>query len=82
MTDFSYVYILESIEQPGHFYTGYTKDLQKRLETHNQGRCQFTAFRRPWRIKNAIAFIDDQKALAFEKYLKSGSGRAFASRHF
>jgi hypothetical protein len=30
----------------------------------------------------AIKFEDDQKALAFEKYLKSGSGRAFANRHF
>ena len=80
--NFTYVYILESIEHPGHFYTGYSQNLKKRLAAHNHGQCRHTSQMRPWRIKNAIAFTDDQKARAFEKYLKSGSGRAFAVRHF
>jgi hypothetical protein len=37
---------------------------------------------RPWQIETAIAFRSREKAAAFEKYLKSHSGRAFASKHF
>jgi putative endonuclease len=37
---------------------------------------------RPWRLRIYFAFSDEARALAFEKYLKSGSGRAFAKKHF
>jgi putative endonuclease len=37
---------------------------------------------RPWRLRTYIAFSDEKCARAFEKYLKSGSGRAFAKKHF
>jgi hypothetical protein len=45
---------------------------------HNAGAVTHTSKFRPWRIKSYIAFADEARAVAFEKYLKSGSGRAFA----
>jgi len=73
-----YVYILESLAVEEHFYTGITDDLKARLTKHNAGAVTHTSKFRPWRIKSYIAFTDESRAIAFEKYLKSGSGRAFA----
>ena len=78
--NFHYTYILESIKSPGHYYSGYTKNLEDRLNTHNKGKCAHTDKFRPWRIKTAIAFTDHDKALEFERYLKTASGRAFAKK--
>ncbi|MFZ0410480.1 MAG: GIY-YIG nuclease family protein [Candidatus Acidiferrales bacterium] len=72
------VYILQSLTDNEHFYTGITDDLKARLATHNAGAVTHTAKHRPWRIKTYVAFADEDRALAFERYLKSGSGRAFA----
>ena len=80
MNNFSYVYILESIGVPGHFYVGLTDDLNPRLVKHNQGGVSHTSKYRPWRIKTALSFHDRSKAAAFEAYLKSPSGRAFAKK--
>jgi putative endonuclease len=77
---FYYTYILESERFPNRFYTGFTENLYSRLESHNQGHNQHTARAKPWRVKTAIAFTDRQKALDFEAYLKSPSGRAFAKK--
>ena len=82
MNHFYYVYILVSEADPTIHYTGFTEDLNARLQTHNHGGCPHTAKFRPWRVETAIAFRDRDRALAFEKYLKSGSGREFACRHF
>src|SRR5882757_5635 len=71
-----YVYILESLDS-AHFYVGITDDLRARLAKHNAGEVPHTSKYRPWRIKTYIAFSDEQSAIAFEKYLKSASGRAF-----
>jgi predicted GIY-YIG superfamily endonuclease len=79
---FFYVYILESNHEPAHFYVGSTQDLKTRLQKHNAGDVLHTSKFRPWRIKTAIAFTDRERAIAFEKYLKSGSGRAFSKKHF
>jgi putative endonuclease len=75
-----YVYILESEADAAHFYVGLTDDVPKRVENHNLGRVPHTAKFRPWRLKNVIGFAAAEKAVAFEKYLKSGSGRAFARK--
>jgi putative endonuclease len=75
-----YVYILESLEAE-HFYIGITDDLRARLAKHNAGEVPHTSKYRPWRLKSYIAFSDEARAIAFEKYLKSGSGRAFAKKH-
>ena len=73
-----YVYLLESEPYPDHFYTGVTEDLRDRLGRHNAGQVTHTAKFRPWRLKTYIGFTDEQKAVAFERYLKTASGRAFA----
>jgi predicted GIY-YIG superfamily endonuclease len=72
-----YVYILQSLAGE-HFYTGIADDLDARLSKHNAGAVTHTSKFRPWGIKSYIAFADEARAIAFEKYLKSGSGRAFA----
>ncbi len=79
--NFYYVYILRSTVDPQHHYTGFTENLAKRLDEHNSGRLPNTARFRPWTISSATAFTDKGRALAFELYLKSGSGREFARRH-
>ncbi len=75
-----YVYILQSENDSEKFYTGFTDDLESRLRAHNQGKCVHTSKFVPWRVKTAIAFTNNERALAFEKYLKSASGRAFAKK--
>jgi putative endonuclease len=82
MERFFYVYVLVSETNPSIHYTGITDDLSARLRDHNRGHCLHTAKHRPWRIETTIAFTSEAKARAFEKYLKSGSGREFARRHF
>ena len=82
MKDFTYVYVLLSEKDPTRRYTGLTNDLKARLKSHNQGSNPHTSKYRPWQIETAIAFRSMKKAAAFEKYLKSHSGRAFASKHF
>ena len=77
---FYYVYILQSEIDEKRFYTGFTEDLDSRLKSHNSGKSYHTSKYRPWRVKTAIVFDDQQKALDFEKYLKSPSGRAFAKK--
>ena len=78
--NFYYVYILESKKFPRHFYSGFTKHLENRLKAHNNGNCPHTAKFKPWQIKTAVAFTKREKALEFEQYLKSPSGRAFAKK--
>jgi putative endonuclease len=81
MKDFFYVYILVSQAEETIHYTGITRNLEQRLLEHNRGTCPHTSQHRPWRIETAVAFKSERKARAFEKYLKSGSGREFARRH-
>jgi len=75
-----YVYILQSEQDATHFYTGITDDVDARLEKHNSGNVTHTVKHRPWRIKTYVAFTSEERAYAFEKYLKSASGRAFAKK--
>lgn len=77
-----YVYILQSVSSPDRFYCGITENLRLRLSQHNSGEVFHTAKFMPWKIKNYFAFEDRAKAFAFETYLKSASGRAFARKHF
>ena len=70
-----YVYILESLDGE-HFYVGVTDDVPARLVNHNAGEVPHTSKYRRWRLKTYIAFSDEKQAFAFERYLKSASGRA------
>ena len=79
---FTYVYILRSQQDASIHYTGCTTDLKARLLKHNKGDVPHTSKFRPWLVETAISFRSKEKAGAFEKYLKSGSGRAFAIKHF
>ncbi len=76
-----YVYLLRSLSNPRQTYVGLTDDLKRRLEEHNNGKSPHTSKHQPWEIEVAIRFNDDMKAALFERYLKSGSGDAFAKRH-
>ena len=78
--NFHYVYILNSLEDPDRYYVGITEDIEQRLKYHNTGKSAHTRKYRPWQIETAIAFRSNTKAVAFEKYLKSHSGRAFAKK--
>jgi putative endonuclease len=77
-----FVYILRSGADPSRHYVGRAANVDERLEWHNAGPCGYTRRHRPWRVLAAIEFPDEPTAAGFEKYLKSGSGRAFAKRHF
>jgi len=77
-----FVYVLRSIPAPERYYVGLTSDVEARLVTHNSGGSQHTAPIRPWQLVASIEFGSENSAVAFEKYLKTGSGRAFAKRHF
>ncbi|HEY3384725.1 MAG TPA: GIY-YIG nuclease family protein [Vicinamibacterales bacterium] len=76
-----FVYVLESIHDAARQYVGLAADVAARLAEHNAGKARYTSKHRPWRLRAAIEFTDPDAAARFEKYLKSGSGRAFARRH-
>ena len=77
-----YTYVLESIQRPCTRYTGHTSNLRRRLDQHNAGENRSTAKHRPWKVVLYVAFETRILAGRFERYLKSGSGHAFANRHF
>jgi len=75
-----YVYLLESLSGSAQRYVGVTGDLKTRLAEHNSGQSGHTSKHMPWRLVTYIAFSDRAQANAFELYLKSGSGHAFARK--
>lgn len=77
-----YTYIIRSVKHPAERYIGHTSDLRQRLLKHNEGGVPHTAKFKPWKLEVYIAFETEGKAVEFESYLKSGSGHAFAKRHF
>jgi len=77
-----YVYIIQSLSKSDEYYTGGTDDFIERLKAHNAGKSPHTANLLPWKPVVVISFADSQRAIDFERYLKSGSGRAFALKHF
>ena len=77
-----YVYLIKSISHPEQTYIGQTDDLKRRLKQHNAGYSIHTAKYKPWELVNYFAFSSKDAALEFEQYLKTGSGYAFAKRHF
>ena len=73
-----YGYILRCADNT--YYTGHTANLDDRINRHNKGENTYTQPRRPVVLVTYIAFSDKYKAINFEKYLKSGSGKAFAQK--
>jgi predicted GIY-YIG superfamily endonuclease len=77
---FHYVYILQSTVDRQRFYVGASQDLKARLAKHNAAEVPHTSKYAPWELKTYLAFSDRDQAFAFEKYLKSPSGRAFSKK--
>jgi len=82
MTPKRFVYVLKAVETTPRYYVGLTSDVEQRWAWHHQGHCTHTSKYRPWRSHVVVEFSDEAHAAHFEQYLKSGSGRAFAKRHF
>ena len=73
-----YVYILESENYSGKFYTGFTEDLKRRFAEHNSaGNSGHTEKYQPWKLHAYFAFSDKKTAQNFEVYLKTQAGRRF-----
>jgi predicted GIY-YIG superfamily endonuclease len=75
-----YVYLLQSQAFVDQRYVGPTYDLKQRLAEHNSGKSPYTSKFAPWKLVTYVAFSDSRKAENFERYLKSGSGHAFAKK--
>jgi len=75
-----YVYLLRSKPDPDQTYIGFTEDLKTRLQAHNHGQSPHTSKYKPWDLITYLAFNEKSRALSFEKYLKSHSGKAFANK--
>ncbi|MCR4328890.1 MAG: GIY-YIG nuclease family protein [Patescibacteria group bacterium] len=74
-----YVYTLKCVDK--HLYTGCTENIEERFNRHNSGHVPATAGRLPVELITYTVFKNKYKAFEFEKYLKSGSGRAFMNKH-
>ena len=70
------VYVLES-EVDKSWYIGYTSNLSKRIEEHNNGESYYTKRKIPWRIMYYEVSFNKFDAIAREKYLKTGMGRRY-----
>lgn len=75
-----YVYLLRSEDRPEKTYVGFTAELKARLGDHNAGRSSHTARFRPSKLACYLSFADEDTARAFESYLKTSSGAAFAKK--
>ena len=76
-----YVYILNSLVDKDRMYVGITHSIDDRLREHNYGKSIHTNKYAPWKLTTYVVFDEKDKAIAFERYLKTGSGRSFAIRH-
>jgi len=74
--------MIRSISDPQRTYIGYTTNVNTRLIAHNESNSLYTSKFKPWELVTYIAFKDKYKALDFEKYLKSHSGKAFSKKRF
>jgi putative endonuclease len=75
-----YVYILQSTAFPREVYTGFSENIDSRVNDHNSGKSVHTAKFAPWKLLWYAAFPKKEQALAFERYLKTSSGIAFRNK--
>ena len=71
-----YTYVLKSLKD-GHLYVGFSEDLKRRICEHREGKVESTKGRRPWQLVYYESCLSKEKALAREKYFKTGFGRRF-----
>jgi len=77
-----YVYVLVSLKDRNRIYIGYTQNIKDRLVEHNRGKSAYSKSYLPWKLETYIAFSDARLTVAFERYLKQGSGFAFLKKRF
>jgi predicted GIY-YIG superfamily endonuclease len=77
-----FVSVLRSDRNSRRHYVGLTADVAARLEWHNTGQNEHTVRDRPWHVIVSLEFNTAEAAGQFERYLKTGSGRAFTKQHF
>ncbi len=77
-----YVYYLRSESFPEKTYIGFTCNLSQRLEEHNSGKSVYARDFKPWIVIGFLAFDQKEKAMRFERYLKTNAGRVFLRRYF
>lgn len=75
-----YVYCLRSERITQFRYVGFSADLRQRIVDHNRGCNPSTRAFLPMRLEGYVAFGRKEQALAFERYMKTGSGHAFAKK--
>lgn len=75
------MYYVYSLKCKVGYYVGCTNDLKDRVEKHKKSYVLATTKRLPVKLEFYFAIPDKYKAFEFEKYLKSGSGRAFINKH-
>ena len=76
-----FVYILRSVSHPEKTYVGFTERLDERMREHNNGSQIYSRRYAPWKRVTYVVFSERKLALAFEKYLKTPSGKAFIKKH-
>jgi putative endonuclease len=76
-----YVYLVKSVNDHDRHYVGQTNDLKNRLAEHSAGKSIHTQRYKPWNLVCYLGIAGETKAIAFEKHLQSGSGKAFLRRH-
>lgn len=74
-----HVYLIQS-EPKGKWYIGYTSDLKRRIEEHNNHKNVSTAKESEWKLIYYETYVNKMDALGREKFLKSGSGRGFLKK--
>ena len=75
-----FVYPIRSLSSSDQRYVGVTSNVEGRLRAHNAGQSPHTSKYRPWELVTYVCFQDDERAIDFERCLKSGSGHAFANK--
>ena len=74
-------YVLKSLKAR-RFYTGFTENLERRLNEHNSGKSSYTKRFMPWEVIFSKHFPEKQEAIKYEKYLKSNAGRVWLKNKF
>ncbi len=76
-----YVYVLKSLKDNG-IYVGMSKNPEKRLGLHNQGKTYSTRNRSPFVLLYTEAYNSSNEAREKEKFYKSGFGRKTLKKLF
>lgn len=74
-----YVYILQSKKDKS-YYVGFTDDLKQRFRQHHSKFSRYSSSKSPFDLVWHAGFKEKHRALKFERYLKQGSGHAFARK--